>query len=289
MSASDHSRQVGWRSIPGFPRYRVDEEGSVFSDWGKIGEGWQKMATPPDKDGYPKVLLYQGGMKRHVRVHTLVLECFVGPRPANMESCHIDGNVANPRLDNLRWDTHGENIADRAFHGTTARGDRSGKSKLKDADIPIIVEMLRSGLSYQLIAERFNVTRSTIFSIASKKTWRHVAREDFNITKSVELFPKLNNFKKRIRSGTVIEAIEYGSDVSEMRTVTKAGASCFWWESDSGMRSQTKWPKAAQCRVDNPNTITIVRDSGRQSLTISIVADGDGPAHEPISRRKCRC
>jgi HNH endonuclease len=42
--------------------------------------------------------------RRHVRVHTLVLETFIGPRSDGLECCHFDGVKENCRMDNLRWD-----------------------------------------------------------------------------------------------------------------------------------------------------------------------------------------
>ena len=51
-------------------------------------------------------------------VPRLVLEAFIGPCPPGHEACHNDGNLTNNRLDNLRWDSHIENIADKFRHGT---------------------------------------------------------------------------------------------------------------------------------------------------------------------------
>src|SRR5262249_38162258 len=52
---------------------------------------------------YPQVTLQVGTNRKYANVHRLVLEAFVGPCPAGMESLHIDSNSHNPRLDNLRW------------------------------------------------------------------------------------------------------------------------------------------------------------------------------------------
>lgn len=50
-------------------------------------------------------------------VHSLVLTAFVGPCPDGMEGCHNDGDPANNRVTNLRWDTHTENMRDVLRHG----------------------------------------------------------------------------------------------------------------------------------------------------------------------------
>ena len=68
-------------------------------------------------NGYLYVTLYRKPHKRRANVHTLVLEAFAGPRPDGMEACHNDGDRTNPRLSNLRWGTHSENIYDIVRHG----------------------------------------------------------------------------------------------------------------------------------------------------------------------------
>lgn len=59
------------------------------------------------------------GRKRiRTRVHILVLEAFVGPRPDGYAACHNDGNVDNNHVSNLRWDTYSANNYDMVQHGT---------------------------------------------------------------------------------------------------------------------------------------------------------------------------
>lgn len=51
-------------------------------------------------------------------IHVVILTTFVGPRPSGMEGCHINGDPADNRLENLRWDTHASNMQDAIRHGT---------------------------------------------------------------------------------------------------------------------------------------------------------------------------
>jgi hypothetical protein len=76
------------------------------------------------KDGYPAVSL-NGGKRRGVRIHVLVLEAFAGPRPEGMEACHNNGNSTDCRLTNLRWDTVSENRRDLIRHGTHAQARKT--------------------------------------------------------------------------------------------------------------------------------------------------------------------
>lgn len=69
--------------------------------------------------GHLNVCLYYlaPDQKVNARIHSLVLEAFVGPRPDGMEGCHNDGDPANNHLANLRWDTRAANNQDTLRHG----------------------------------------------------------------------------------------------------------------------------------------------------------------------------
>jgi hypothetical protein len=71
-----------------------------------------------NRNGYYYVQLVGNGVRVTRLVAHLVLETFVGPRPSGMEACHGPLGGAENRLDNLRWDSVGENSLDRRRHGT---------------------------------------------------------------------------------------------------------------------------------------------------------------------------
>ena len=58
----------------------------------------------PDSHGYPKVFIPKG-----INIYTLVAYNFLGPRPEGLYIDHIDRNILNSRLDNLRYVTPSEN------------------------------------------------------------------------------------------------------------------------------------------------------------------------------------
>lgn len=68
--------------------------------------------------GYRAVKLSKLGVKQSKRIHTVVLEAFVGPRPNGMVACHSNGIQDDLRLENLRWDTQTNNMFDEVAHGT---------------------------------------------------------------------------------------------------------------------------------------------------------------------------
>lgn len=114
-----------WRVVPSFPDYEASNLGRVRS----LKYGRVKVLKPCiDKLGYA---VYHPCMNNKVHnraAHLMVLDAFVGPRPAGMEGRHFpDRDPGNNRIENLSYGTPRQNCADRDFHGTTARGDRHGR------------------------------------------------------------------------------------------------------------------------------------------------------------------
>jgi hypothetical protein len=110
-----------------------------------------------------------GGRKRGA--HTAVCELVHGPQPSkNHEVAHSCGVrlCCNPR--HLRWATRAENHADKIAHGTSVRGERSGVSKLKEAEV-LQIKALIGIVSQNKLAKQFGVGASTIRCIREGRTW----------------------------------------------------------------------------------------------------------------------
>lgn len=123
----DRTAPERWLPIPGYEGwYEVSDHGRVRSVDRTIlrRDGVSQrcrghlFATRLNEQGRPVVVLRQADSGSTWRVHALVLLAFVGPRPAGMEACHEDGDRANNRLANLRWDTRSGNRHDSVRHGT---------------------------------------------------------------------------------------------------------------------------------------------------------------------------
>ena len=56
-----------------------------------------------------------------------------------------------------------------------------GTPKLSESDIPVILELRRSGLTYKEIAARFSVRDLTIRSVCLGLTWKHLNLETVEI------------------------------------------------------------------------------------------------------------
>lgn len=118
------------REVPGNPEYFVTSFGQVWTTRRRVPvprEGSRVVITDTLRrlseslrNGYISVRLN----RRTYNINTLVLEAFTGPRPAGMETRHLDGNRKNNDIKNLRWGTPKENQADRIPHGTALRDEK---------------------------------------------------------------------------------------------------------------------------------------------------------------------
>lgn len=117
---------------------------------------------------YPAVNWRRDGQRFCRTVHRMVLETFVGPRPFGLQARHLDGNTANPRLDNLCWGTKREND-DKQRHG---------KCKLNPVAAEDIYRRLLAGWSTREAAELYGVSRIAVGAIGRGKTWGHVTHHN---------------------------------------------------------------------------------------------------------------
>ena len=112
------------------------------------------------------------GYARSRWVHQLVLEAFIGPCPPGMECCHDDGDSSNNVASNLRWDTCTSNMADRAKHGTSNRGEQNGRSRVTEDQVrQIRVLCEHSDLTQKEIGEMYGASPSVISQINTGRSW----------------------------------------------------------------------------------------------------------------------
>lgn len=110
-------------------------------------------------------------IKQKARVHVVVLETFVCPRPEGMIACHNNGDSSDNRLCNLRWGTHEDNAKDKILHGTHQYGESCPKSKLTEAQA---IAILESTKTYAETAKEFGVCKSTVTHIKTGRNWPHL-------------------------------------------------------------------------------------------------------------------
>lgn len=163
-----------WRPVFGYEGYyEVSNLGGIKSlHKGKV----RIRSLGKDTDGYYQVDLYKNGdgSGKVKKVHILVLEAFVCPRPVGMMGLHNDGNPQNNHLTNLRWGTQSENEQDKKNHGTDGCGSRNGSAKLGENDVIEIRRLLSLGVTQVNIASQFKITQAQVSQIKLRIKWSHL-------------------------------------------------------------------------------------------------------------------
>src|SRR5215471_1987515 len=120
-----------WREVVGFPGYQVSDRGRVKSFWKRvgrkgnacggcewvIGQEGKVMDWKAHRTGYQVVALTRDRRQFWSPIHILVLEAFVGPRPAGLLGLHRDDDKINNAIENLYWGTRSDNQHDSVRNG----------------------------------------------------------------------------------------------------------------------------------------------------------------------------
>lgn len=176
---------ANWRAIDGWEGfYEVSDSGLVRSlprsfvrlnrDVAQTIRKPGRILRPAARNGYSSVTLKDGTRMERLYVHRAVCLAFNGPCPEGCEATHVDGTRTNNCPANLKWATRIENMRDKQRHGTQPRGERIWIAKLTEAQAR---SALASPESNALLGKRFAVDRSTIRSLRSGKSWRHLRQE----------------------------------------------------------------------------------------------------------------
>ena len=192
--ADIHSSLEEWRPVEGFPDYEVSSLGVVRS-WklrgnihGRRADYPRIMKTAfcgPGRD-YERVILTVNGIQTGRKIHHLVLEAFVGPRPSLKHGCnHKNSKRWDNRADNLEWMTQKENMQHAWKYGfmtapygeyspRECKGEANGNAKLTERDVLRIRELFNDGHSQVKIADFYGVTNVLISKVIRRKLWSHV-------------------------------------------------------------------------------------------------------------------
>ena len=154
-----------WKPIPGYSEYEASNTGRIRSlKYGKV-----RILKPAKSKKYLIVgVTNDSGNRYPLRVHSLVALAFIGPRPLGMEVCHNDGNALNNCPQNLRYDTHAENIKDAAISG------KMGGSSFSEDQVKDIRGKYRNGASCADLSREYKTPYLNIRNILVGKTYTWV-------------------------------------------------------------------------------------------------------------------
>lgn len=136
-----------------------------------LGRCWDWLGGKT-RDGHGQFKL--GG--RTYYVHRLMWEMTKGA-PPRIHVLHRCGNASCVNPEHLYEGTDADNARDREAHGhgPDRRGSNQGQAKLtEDAVLAIRAEHVRRVVTYDMLAAKYGVTKSTIENVLRGRSWRHV-------------------------------------------------------------------------------------------------------------------
>ena len=123
-----------------------------------------------NKAGYG--IMHSNGKTR--LAHRVIMEIKSGATHHDLDVAHSCGNgqrgCVNPN--HMRWDSRAGNMADKLFHGTHNRGEKSPVAKLSNEQVSEI-RKLRGKESQASIAKRLGVDQSNISKIQRKRSRKY--------------------------------------------------------------------------------------------------------------------
>lgn len=166
-----------WLPVVGFEGwYQVSSLGRVRRI--KICQGARPryiLTNHLKKIGYYQVDLWRNNSGHDVYIHRLVAMAFLGLPQKGQIVNHKNGNKLDNRLENLEWVTQSENELHRFHVLGLGLGEKNSNAKLKNADIPIIRQLIKEAtLSLTEIGRKFGVSEMAIWSIKTGRCWSHI-------------------------------------------------------------------------------------------------------------------
>ena len=166
-----------WRPITGFPGYEVSDLGRVRSTVTRLigPQGSLVLKASPNDKGYLHVSLCRQPGRTTRKIHKLVAEAFLGPRPPKHDINHKDGNKTNNQVGNLEWISRSGNCKHAYRLGlSNSKGERCPSHKLTEEQVREIRMRRQQGETFSAIAGDFGVTNSAICNVCTRRNWSHV-------------------------------------------------------------------------------------------------------------------
>lgn len=126
-----------------------------------------------DSSGRMSVSITGNGKRKTRRVHQMVAEAFLGPRPSGTEVAHNNGDASDNRVENLRYATPKENNGDKLIHGTLRRGEAAPTALLTEDQVRQARSLPKGG-AIKAFAQQLGVTPAALYAARSGVTWKHI-------------------------------------------------------------------------------------------------------------------
>lgn len=163
----ENNKPEARRSIGDFSAYEVTTRGRI---WSSLTESFLNPTVT--EHGYYLCRLRDDSGKWRTRlVHRLVLLAFRGEPSKEKPNClHFDGNKLNNNLENLRWGSQKDNMADMLRHI-----GRYAQSTLSDEQVRLIRASCKGKRDGTRIAKLFNLDATRVNCILRRATYAYVS------------------------------------------------------------------------------------------------------------------
>ncbi len=148
-----------------------------------LKEGFEKHVIRNDKGCWD----WKGSVQRYgqmsydykkITAHRASWIIHFGEIPEGMYVCHKCDNTKCSNPEHLFLGTAKDNIQDcinkKRIKGYARRGEKNSKCKLKEVDVLEIKKLLKTNITQDEIAKKFNVTQVAISKIKCNKNWRSI-------------------------------------------------------------------------------------------------------------------
>jgi len=114
--------------------------------------------------------------KKCYRAHRVSWEIYFGEIPKGMLVCHKCDVPSCVNPDHLFLGSDADNMRDRDEKCRVAhnKGEKCGKSKIKESDVIAIKTLFKSGATQTEIGNKLGINRKNVFNIVRGVSWRHV-------------------------------------------------------------------------------------------------------------------
>ena len=136
------------------------------------GECWEWMGVK-NATGYGR--LYH--KSKPIAAHRYSYSIYNGLIKDGQLIRHTCDNPSCVNPEHLISGSNMDNSRDMKDRGRGIRGEKVSASKLKKADIPVIIKKRKQGVKLTELAKEFGVSAETIKHVVKRKTWKHVAIE----------------------------------------------------------------------------------------------------------------
>lgn len=169
--------------IPGFPNYRVSDDGKVYScrvygsPTRRVGTDWWEMKPKSRKrcrHVYVDLFGDKVGKSERFFIHQLVMLAFVGPCPEGLIVCHKNDVGTDNRLENLYYGTKKDNSEDAIRNGLSKVGEDWWNASLKNDEVRWIRRLAERGATCKELSTMFGKNSNYIRRIVVREIWSRV-------------------------------------------------------------------------------------------------------------------